>query len=234
MNDIERLLQSLRQDPGASPSATFRTNARIRILNSVTQPLRPGWYKKPRLLGYTLGTALATVILSVGTVYAAQSSLPGSQLYGVKVASERVALTLSPTESLKSTVASTIISRRIDEMEHAQKSGDTEELNRSIFNYNQTLHSLRAHTDVSRERIDKTVAEHDAFLNSLNTGDSEEHQDSQGGQQTQSGNPQKESRSINENSGISPAETPPVQSVTPRTDIKLPDSEEDSVIRHTD
>lgn len=167
ISEIENILHALKGD--AVLSDTFRTNARIRILNTVTnpQPLKLSWYKKPRVLGYTLGTAIATVVLSVGTVYAAQSSLPQSALYPVKVFSEDVALTLSPTESLKTSVASTIISRRITEVEALQKQGDQQAVKESISHLNADVESIQKRHDISREKIEQTLTEHKDIINTI-------------------------------------------------------------------
>ncbi len=166
-SDIENMLHSLKQE--ATPSDTFRNNARIRIINAVTNPhpLRVSWYRRPRVFGYTLGTAIATVILSAGAVYAAQGSLPNSSLYPIKVLSEQVALTLSPTESLKTTVASSIISRRIDEIQHAQIQGNQKVIDASITNLNDDIKKIEKRKDVSHETINTVLTEHKTFIKSL-------------------------------------------------------------------
>ena len=158
--DIENILRGLKKD--AVLSETFRDNARIRILNTVTNPhpLKLSWYKKPRVLGYTLGTAIATVVLSIGTVYASQSSLPDSALYPVKVFSEDVALTLSPTQSLKTSVAATIISRRVTEVETLQKQGNPQAVRASITHLNTDIESIQKRKDISQEKIEQTITEH--------------------------------------------------------------------------
>lgn len=167
ISDIEKILHSLKEE--VMPSDTFRTNARIRILNIVTSPhpLRLSWYQKPRILGYTLGTAIATVVLSVGTVYAAQSSLPNSALYPVKVFSEDVALTLSPTESLKTTVAQTIISRRVTEVENAQKQGNSKAMQESITHFKEDVSSIQKRKDVSQNKIEQEISKHKDFMNAI-------------------------------------------------------------------
>lgn len=167
-SDIENILHDLKED--AAVPETFRTNARIRILNTVTspQPLKLSWYKKPRVFGYTLGTAIATVVLSVGAVYAAQSSLPHSTLYPVKVLSEDVALTLSPTQSLKTSVAATIISRRVTEVETLQKQGDPQAVRESITHLNTDVESIQKRKDISQEKIEQTITEHKDFIDAIN------------------------------------------------------------------
>lgn len=178
-SDIENILRSLKQE--GLPSDTFRANARIRIINTVTNPhpLRVSWYQRPRVLGYTLGTAIATVVLSVGTVYAAQASFPNSTLYPIKVLSEQVALTLSPTESLKTTVASSIISRRIDEIQHAQTQGDQKEIDASVDNLNNDVAELQQRKDISHETIETVLTQHQTFIKSLEKRDEEDKKSDQ-------------------------------------------------------
>jgi len=173
---LEEALTSLKKDTAGVPSPTFRTNARIRVLNTVTtvNPLRASWYRRPRVLGYTVGTAIATVVLSVGTVFAAQSSLPNSALYPVKVFSENVALTLSPNESIKTTVASSIISRRVTETEALQKQGNAEEIRQSISRLNADVTSIEKRKDVTKSEIEQTINNHKQFFDSVNGNHAEE------------------------------------------------------------
>ncbi len=176
ISDIEKILQGLGKE--AVPSETFRANARIRIINTVTapHPLRVSWYRRPRVFGYTFGTAIATIVLSAGTIYAAQTSLPNSTLYPVKVLSEQVALTLSPTESLKTTVASSIIARRIDEIQHAQIQGNQKEIDASITNLRDDIQEIQKRKDVSHDTIETVLTQHQAFIDSLERRDKDEEE----------------------------------------------------------
>ncbi len=169
-SNIEKLLHSLREEVAASD--TFRTNARIRILNTVTRQV---WYRRPRMWGYTLGTALATVSLSVVTIYAAQASIPNSTLYPVKILSERVALTLSPTESMKTGVAATIISRRITEVEELQVHGDKRAVEASVSRLKENVASIQQRKDISRDKIEQTLEEHKEFMDSIKKDDEEKN-----------------------------------------------------------
>lgn len=150
---IEHILKTLKEESAASD--IFRKNARIRILNTVT-PVP--WYHRPRLLGYTVGSALATVLISAGTVYAAQSSLPDTPLYPVKVISENVALTLSPTASIKTSVAQTIISRRVTEVAEIKKQGNAPAIEKSIRHLNEDVQSLQTKKDIKKEDIEKIIS----------------------------------------------------------------------------
>lgn len=163
------MLRSLKE---VGPSDTYRTNARIRILNTI---ISPPHHHLPRYLGYTFGTALATVVLSIGTVYAAQSSLPNTPLYPVKVFSEDVALTLSPTKSIKTSVAQTIISRRITEVEAVQEQGDTKAVQASVSHMNEDITSIQKRNDVAQNKIEEEINRHKDFINTVNKNDDGEN-----------------------------------------------------------
>ena len=79
-------------------------------------------WKKPLFLVTTI--ILLLVLTTGGTVYAAQSAKPGDPLYGVKVASERVALRLAPSP-WKDDVVEVILNRRVAEVEEASKHEET-------------------------------------------------------------------------------------------------------------
>lgn len=164
---LEQILRNLKQDNEARPSASFRTNARIRVLNTVydqkqaISTISP----HPSFLKFAFRIAAIVLFLSGGTlVYAAQSSNPGSALYRIKVASERTALTLSPPGPVKTEVAATIISRRADEIVHAQKEGNESELQQSVTSYKKTVgEMLRVHS-VSRDAIEREATKHDQLI----------------------------------------------------------------------
>lgn len=180
--NIETLLKSLKNE--AVPTDSFRTNARIRILNTVGSV---PWHHKPRMWGYTVGTAIATVVLSVSTVYAAQSSVPGSTLYPVKILSEHVALNLSPTTSIKTSVAQTIISRRVTEVEDAQKQGNKNTIEKSIQHLNQDVEEIQKRHDVSQNRIDQEISKHESLINT-ETQDNNENKQVEGASTRPHGN----------------------------------------------
>lgn len=228
LSKLEQLLRSLKQESETVPADTFRANARIRILNTIAspRPLRISWYQKPRILGYTFGAAIATVVLSVGTVYAAQSSLPNSKLYPLKVLSEQAALTISPTESLKTTVAGSIISRRIDEIEHAQKQGGQKEIDASITNLNDDVAELQKRKDISHDAIETILTKHRTFINTLKHRDEEDKKPDQ----TKESEREEPSRDT-ATPGVVPSAAP---TPTSRPEIREPQVEGTSTTRHED
>jgi hypothetical protein len=161
---IEAILKNLKNDKEISPNAAFRTNSRIRILNTVintkTTTSIPHSYSVPMV--YAFRFALLLVFLFGSTVYAAQSSSPHDVLYPVKTLSEQVALTLSPTESTKTSVAMTIISRRADEHTSAEKAGDTEEIKQTTTNFESAVVEIRKTKHINREKVEIEIRKHES------------------------------------------------------------------------
>lgn len=159
ISSVTRILKALKQDTELSPSAAFRTNARIRILNTVTSLNIPSPLVRRRPIGmiYAFRFASVLIFLCAGTVYAAQSSDPHDILYPVKTLSEQVALALSPTESTKTSVAVTIISRRAEEHDQAEKTGDTEKIKQTETNFESTVSDIRNKKHINQEKVEREI-----------------------------------------------------------------------------
>lgn len=160
---IESLLKHLKHDKEMSPTAAFRTNARIRILNMIASSKAPSptLHRRPVWMLYAFRFALIFIFLFGSTVYAAQSSSPNDILYPVKTMSEQVALTLSPTESAKTSVATTIISRRASEHASAEKAGDTEEINETSTNFESAVSEMRKTRHIDREKVELEIRKYE-------------------------------------------------------------------------
>ncbi|HEY5668084.1 MAG TPA: hypothetical protein VIR03_02850 [Candidatus Saccharimonadales bacterium] len=63
-----------------------------------------------------ISSVAAVLLLSGGTVWAAQGSLPGQPLYSVKLASEQVRLALSFTSGMEQSTRASIAQRRLEEI----------------------------------------------------------------------------------------------------------------------
>lgn len=171
-HDIEKILLSLKNNPESRPTAGFRTNARIRILNTIASapmPI-PSPIHRPIWVTYAFRFAVLAFFLIGGTVYAAQSSNPNDILFPVKVLSERAALTLSPTKTTKTTVANTIIQRRAGELEQAQQNGNKEEIRQTVTSYESTVSEIRNNSHVSRDEIEREVKKHESLIRESNDG----------------------------------------------------------------
>lgn len=179
-NQLETLLKNLKHDEEVRPSATFRTNARIRILNVVAQSkaTSPVVHYRPAVLRYAVLFACVVFLLLGGTVYAAQSSGPNDTLFPVKILSERAALTLSPTEALKTDVAVTIIDRRASENEQAKKDGNTEEEQRAVTNFRSAVTQIRNTHRIDQEEVEQEIQKHEAEFETDSNSDTEEQKSS--------------------------------------------------------
>jgi len=119
--------QTLRAVPPVAPSATFRAVARQRLLNQlgrqqpVTQKMpRPSiptvlfpWLRTlaPRLVA----ALLILVILTTGSAWAAEQSLPDSPFYPIKLAAEQVRIGLTPNLVRKANTLMELADRRLAE-----------------------------------------------------------------------------------------------------------------------
>ncbi len=173
---IEEILKRLKTDEGMVPSAHFRTNARIRILNAVTN--RPTASSRPIVhpmrSHFALRFAFFVLVLVGGTVYAAQESSPKDILFPVKVLSERVALALSPTEPIKTSVAATIINRRAEENEHAKREGDAEEIQETITNFESAVTTIRKTEHIDQEAVEEEINKHSELFSETDGNDQED------------------------------------------------------------
>lgn len=174
IGQIEEMLKNLKHDSQMKPSQAFRTNARIRILNSVAQPtttISP----LPRgmtMVAFRLG--FLSLFLLAGTVYAAQGSNPRDVLFPVKILSERVALTFSPTESAKTSVAVAIIDRRVQENEQAKKEGDQEEVQETVTNFESAVLQIRNTNRIDQDRVEEEIEKHASVIREDQQDDEEE------------------------------------------------------------
>lgn len=173
---LEKMLASLRPDPESNPTAAFRTNARIRILNriaKVPEPVRSPTPLPFRAI-YALRLAILILFFAGGTVFAAQSSLPKDALFPVKVLSERAALALSPTQTIKTTVANVIIGRRAKEIEETKQDGNTEAVRQTITEYKSTVSEIRSNKEVDRNEIEREVSKHESLIRKLDDHESQD------------------------------------------------------------
>lgn len=161
---LESLLRLLRTHPRAIPSESFRTNARIRILNRIRGNFavqqRPSWVR--RAWQIALAALAAPALLGASIVAAAQNSNPHDPLYPVKIASEKAALTLAPAPQIKTGVATTIIDRRAQEVKHAQD--NKQEIEERIQTYKETVNTIQKTRDVEEKEIDKHIEEHATLI----------------------------------------------------------------------
>jgi hypothetical protein len=123
----------------------------------------------PRLAGAAAAVALAVLVTGSGTVYAAQESLPGEALYGVKLASEeaRAAIVFNAAGKVERYLANA--DRRIEEMNALAEMGRTEYLANASAGFAEAINkvSSEAGKDVRDEVLEKVSLATSRHLSSL-------------------------------------------------------------------
>ncbi len=155
---LEDILRTMKTIPEAAPRATFQENARIRLMNTAFIGRRASilerihlTYHIARLVG---GFALASVFVGGAVVYAAQYSKPGNPLYPIKTASEQAALHLAPTTGLKTSVATILIDRRVQEVTDGRDDRTSEDVERAVSSFNDTVHSMEQAKGVDASEVE--------------------------------------------------------------------------------
>lgn len=145
-NQLLKLLKSLKQDAEFKPAAEFRTKLKQRLMAEVPAA---GWFVAwPEISwgtwGRRLAPAIAGLVLMVAgtTTVMAQKSLPIDYLYPIKIASERVAMAIMPTDHQRVEAAAGIVDRRLGEIEQLTEKHEDEAAEAAIANYRE--HLLRA------------------------------------------------------------------------------------------
>ncbi len=178
-DDIETLLKSLRDDTEGQPSASFRTNARIRILNQMA-PTNVSHLSLNKRFWQFLSAAVAPPALPPpAPPLAAQGSAPQQLLYPIKIASEQAALLIAPDNNLKTTVANALIDRRARELEEALKEHNKNNYTYAAAETKQTIKSIKKSARVDQEKIDHHIALEPLIIketeNTKRIGDDEKH-----------------------------------------------------------
>lgn len=123
MNRIKHHLKFLRSiAPDASRKADFRRILASKVmLESSSLPVRGGYAHILRTLRAAPALALAMIITLVGSgsgvSFAAQNTIPGETLYGVKLATEQLRVAVTPGKKAKAELHLRFASRRLEEIE---------------------------------------------------------------------------------------------------------------------
>ena len=182
INTIEDIFKQLKTDERLRPSPAFRTNARIRLLNAVApvaQAIDSKPVRRPLFGTFAFWFAVVILFISTGSVFAAQSTHPGNPLFAVKVFSERAALALSPTESIKTSVAVGIIDRRAQENELAKQSGDDQVIQQSVNNFESSVSNIKHTHGINQRTVESELEKHVGIIEEYHdeSGDENETHD---------------------------------------------------------
>jgi len=113
------------------PKADFKARARYQFHSALREAATP---KRRSLLGWMPQWATVVTIVLVlllaggGTVAAAGNSMPDSPLYPVKLATEQVQLTLTPSQIGKARLCAELADRRVAEIVYMANKGDAQQV----------------------------------------------------------------------------------------------------------
>lgn len=134
MNRIKHHLKFLRSiAPDASQKANFRRILASKVmLESSSLPVRGGLLRITRTLRMAHALTLALIITLVGSgsgvSFAAQNTIPGETLYGVKLATEQLRVAVAPGKKAKAELHLQFASRRLEEIERLIEQNGSEHI----------------------------------------------------------------------------------------------------------
>ena len=132
-DELELLLQTAlatKEALAIEPSPEFKARARYQFsstLREVKPERRFFWGWQPRW-AMTLSAVLILLLAGSGTVAAAGGSMPDSPLYPVKLATEQVWLTLTPSDMGKAELHTELAERRVEEIIYMAGKGDAQQV----------------------------------------------------------------------------------------------------------
>ena len=133
--ELEPLLMTVRMAREAAevqPRPDFKARARYEFRAALHDEMAPDRAKSPFSL--KRGWVSALMVISIlfvaggGTALAANDSMPDSPLYNVKLASEQVQLTLTPSSIGKAELCTAFAERRVDEIVYIAANGDAQQI----------------------------------------------------------------------------------------------------------
>jgi hypothetical protein len=120
-----------REASAIQPRPDFRARARYQFHSALKEMAagksRTSWGWFPRW-ATVVAVVLVLVLVGGGTVLAADSSMPDSPLYSVKLATEQVRLALTPSQMGKARLCAELADRRVVEIAHMADKGDAEQV----------------------------------------------------------------------------------------------------------
>ena len=131
LEPLLQMAQAVRKASAILPRSEFKARARYEFRSAlqatVTRRRLPSFGLRPRW-------AMALMIIGVlllaggGTAAAASNSMPDSPLYPVKLATEQVQLTLTPSDMGKARLCAALADRRVAEIIYVANRGDAQQV----------------------------------------------------------------------------------------------------------
>lgn len=140
---------------------------RARELLSRRGPSLPGLKLRPAYALMALLLAVALLGSSVGVAYAANQSLPGDSLYGIKRGMERAALAISRTDEGDAQLLLKFAGRRLDEAQKLAQTGRQQDIPGVLSDYEATVDQALELTGSNADGLavaDSALAQHELRL----------------------------------------------------------------------
>jgi hypothetical protein len=118
------------------PSADFRAKARYQLQTMMAKSKAPRRAAFVPRWAIAVCTMLLIFVLGGGTVLAADNSMPGSPLYGVKLVTENLSIKLAGTQEEKVELYATVADRRVTEMVWMADNNKTANMEASVQRLN--------------------------------------------------------------------------------------------------
>ncbi len=120
-----------RQAAAIQPRAEFKAKARYQFRSALQEAASPR--SRPFLSWFPRWATVVTIVLGVlmmggGTIAAASYSMPDNLLYPVKLATEQVQLTLTPSDIGKANLCAKFADRRVAEIIYIANKGDAQQV----------------------------------------------------------------------------------------------------------
>jgi hypothetical protein len=143
LEPLLRMAQAVSKASAILPRSEFKARARYEFHSALQAEVTK---KRLPLFSLKRRWAMALMVVSIlllaggGVAMAASNSMPDSPLYPVKLATEQVQLTLTPSDMGKARLCAKLTDRRVAEIIHMACKGDVKQ------------------TDLATERLDKRLA----------------------------------------------------------------------------
>lgn len=145
LKDLLLTATSVNQAINLKPSPEFKVRARYQLqlkMAEVKTARRVSfWGAQPKWALATMAL-LVVFLMGGGTVLAADSSMPGSLLYPVKIAAENVSVSLSGTDIKKAVVLAAVAERRVEEMIYVVENGKTKHAEDIARKFEETMTAI--------------------------------------------------------------------------------------------
>ena len=233
--DLIDTLSSLKTNEDVNPSVFFKENTKIRLMNLISNQekvteKKPGFVfvKNPKFAFRLAGVFLIVLIfISTGTILAAQSANPKNTLYPVKLASEEIALKLSPTPSFKANIAVGIAKRRGEEITVQQNTDSKSEIKSGIEKYKESINQAKQIVPSNNEHLNSELKDAEYNLDQLTHRYEDSNQNVKGASDTNINSSEQNQEQIRSEIKL-PVKEQTTNQETIREEIKIQSSPSDS------